>query len=573
MRAERTNEPPPGTKSAMNRNDAASRASRAILLALRVSLLAAGPLAISTVTGAALAEEPAASAVVLVVEGLPWDVDPEVVRAAIGREIGKSVVLSGAAPAGKASFVLRGEGGRRVTLTYHADGEGSIVGRTIDLPDDPERAADTLALLAGNLARDEAAELAVLLGKRPEDKPAAAPNEAPSEVPREAPVEPEPPPVVEKSEPPAQEPPAKAAPPKNAPAPQKAASASPPAPAVGPPETPTRTPSLEELAPCWRRDATQFFAGANVLFWLGTSTSRGANVVHNVSANLFAGYAAGLDGLEVGLGLNIEREFACGVQLTTVANIVAGPVRGVQAAGGLNLATSLRGVQIGGIDIAAGPVFGVQMGALDIAGDVVGAQLGALNIAAGAVSGVQLGVVNVATGPVKGVQLGVVNYADRSSLSFGLLNIVRRGRLHIDLWGQETGIVMAGIEHGGDYIHNIYGIGTRVVGSERRLVLSLGLGGHVNVSKRFSVDVDLLGYSLHETSNLSTTAFLAQARVVGALEIGARLGVFAGPSYTLVNARSLEDALLAPYDSSSVDPTDPSPVLGWPGFTIGLRTF
>jgi hypothetical protein len=294
--------------------------------------------------------------------------------------------------------------------------------------------------------------------------------------------------------------------------------------------------------------------------------------VHNLSANFLAGYATGLDGLEIGLGLNIEREFACGVQITAVGNIVAGPVRGVQAAAGLNFASSLRGVQMGGVDIVAGPVQGVQMGALDIAGDVVGVQLGMLNIG-GAVSGLQLGAVNVATGPVKGVQIGLVNYADRSTLSFGLLNIVRRGRLHIDLWGQETGIVMAGIEHGGDYIHNIYGVGTRLVGAERRLVLSLGLGGHVQLSKRFSVDVDLLGYSLHETPSLAPTAFLAQARVVAALEIGARLGVFAGPSYTLVNARSVEDALLAPYDSANLDLSAPSPVLGWPGVTIGLRTF
>ncbi|MDI3289118.1 hypothetical protein [Polyangium sp. 15x6] len=555
----------------MNRNDAATRASRAILLALRVSLLAAGPLAISTYAGAALAEEPASSAVVLVVEGLPWDVDPEAVRAAIGREIGKTVVLSGAAPAGKASFVLRGEGGRRVTLTYRAGGEGASVGRTIDLPDDSDRAAETLALLAGNLARDEAAELAALLGKRPEDEPAVEPSEPPSDAPSDAPVEP--PPVAENSEPPAQEPPAKVTPPKNTPAPRKAAPAPAPVPAVGPPATPTRTPSLEELAPCWRHDATQFFAGANVLPRVGTSTSRGSNVVHNVSANFLAGYATGLDGLEVGVGLNIEREFACGVQLTAVANIVAGPVRGVQAASGFNFASSLRGVQMGAIDIAAGPVYGVQMGALDIAGDVVGAQIGALNIAGGAVSGVQIGAVNVATGPVKGVQLGLVNYADRSSLSFGLINIIRRGRLHIDLWGQETGIVMAGIEHGGDYMHNIYGIGTRLVGSERRLALSLGLGGHVQISKRFSLDLDLLGYSLHEMPSLAPTAFLVQVRAVAALEIGARLGVFAGPSYTVVNARSVEDALLAPYDSSGLDPTNANPILGWPGLTIGMRMF
>ncbi|MRG98390.1 LA_2272 family surface repeat-containing protein [Polyangium spumosum] len=544
----------------MNRNDAATRASRAILLALRVSLLAMGPLAVSTFAGAALAEEPSGSAVVLVVDGLPWDVDPEAVRAAIGREIGKTVALSGAAPPGRAAFVLRGEGERRVTLTYSAEGEGSSVGRTIDLPDDPERAAETLALLAGNLARDEAAELAALLGKRPEEKPAAA-----DVAPNPPPAAPEPPAAKEEETRP-EEAPAPPAPKKSAPAPRRAA------PAPAPPTIPARTPSLEELAPCWRPDGTQVFASASVLPGISTSTSRGTNVVPHLSANLLAGLATGLDGLEIGLGLNIERAFACGVQISTAANIVAGPVRGVQAAIGLNFATSLRGVQMGGVDIVAGPVFGVQAGAIDIAGDVVGAQVGALNIG-GAVSGVQLGAVNVAAGPVRGAQIGVVNYAERSSFSFGLLNIVRRGRLHIDLWGQETGLVMAGIEHGSDYMHNIYGVGTRLVGAERRLAFSLGLGGHVQVSKRFSVDLDLLGYSLHEMPSFEPTAFLGQVRLVAAVEIGARLGVFGGPSYSVVYARSIEDALLAPYDSSGLDLQDPYPVLGWPGVTIGLRTF
>jgi hypothetical protein len=340
------------------------------------------------------------------------------------------------------------------------------------------------------------------------------------------------------------------------------------------------------LSSCSHPNATAVFAGADVVPRLGTSTSTGTNIVRNLSGSLLVGYSSGLAGVELGVGLNIERSFMCGWQIAGVGNIVAGPARGAQMSGGLNWAESLHGVQLGSIDIVRGPVYGVQAGGIDVARSVTGAQLGLLNIAgemtgaqlgslniAGAMSGLQLGVVNVATGRVKGAQIGVVNYADTSAFSFGLFNFVRRGRLHVDVWGQESGLVMGGVVHGSDYFHNVYGVGVRVVGEETRVAFTLGIGGHLELSKVLSVDLDVLGYSLHDASGFEPTAFLAQGRALVALELGAHFGVFAGPSYTVVNAISAEEAQLAPYGGFPLDTYETNPVVGWPGVTAGVRAF
>ena len=75
-----------------------------------------------------------------------------------------------------------------------------------------------------------------------------------------------------------------------------------------------------------------------------------------------------------------------------------------------------------------------------------------------------MGLVNVARGPVSGAQIGLVNVADTCSFCLGLVSVVRRGRLHLDLWGQESGLLMVGIKHGGLALHNIYGVGVQPFG-------------------------------------------------------------------------------------------------------------
>ncbi|WP_437643331.1 LA_2272 family surface repeat-containing protein [Sorangium sp. So ce362] len=573
---------------------------RAGVLLVR-SLAAAGAFAaISAPPARVLAEAPSAVGVELVVDGAPWTLDPDAVRAAVGRELGASVTLASAATAGRPTLVVRGEPDGRITLSYSAADDRRIE-RTIDVPEDPDRAAEAIALLAGNLVRDEAAELAAAFGKRPRET--TPPPQA----------QPEP------AEPPAG---AKAAPPRAArPAPSAQARR---AARSAPPEPPR----------CELPGAKTVVLGADLFPFVGTSTVDGANVVRRYSLNLAGGYTAGITGLEVGVGVNIASSFVCGAQFSAGANLALGPARGVQISAGLNLARGLWGAQVGPINVTAGPVTGAQGGVLNIAsGAVDGAQLGMVNVAAGASTdlqigvanvavsdatdvqvglvnlgvgaatgvqvglasvaagkstgaqvslanlsagestGVQIGLVNVATGKVEGMQIGLVNYAGESPFSFGLLNVVRNGRLHLDVWGLESGIVMAGLKNGSDHFHNIYGIGIRMTGDRPRMVVSLGLGGRIPLGERVYADMDLLGYSLHEPSSINTSATLVQARAVLGVRLFPELAVFGGPSYNVAFGDTAEDARLSPYGSIPLGIGDSDAQRRWPGVVLGVQAF
>ncbi|WP_437910894.1 hypothetical protein WME95_24910 [Sorangium sp. So ce327] len=565
---------------------------------LRALAAAAAFAAISAPPAGVFAEEPSAAGVDLVIDGAPWTLDPVAVSAAIGRELGGGVTLAPAAIAGRSTLVLRGEPDGRVTLTYRAS-DGRRIERTIDVPEDPDRAAEAIALLAGNLVRDEAAELAAALGKRPPEAPAAA---------QPAPAAPPAPPA----------PPAAGRPPPRAARPAKGAR-----PAPAPPEPP----------PCASPGATSVLFGADVLPLVGSSTSTGTNVVRRYSLNLVAGYTAGTTGIELSAGASISSSFLCGAQLSTVANLVFGPARGVQVTSGVNVVGSLRGAQIGAINAAAGQVAGAQVGVLNAAGQVDGAQVGMANLAVGASmdlqigvanvavskatdvqiglanvavgeatdvqlslvnvaaggsadlqagltnvaagesADVQIGLLNIATGKVGGAQIGLVNYADDSPFSLGLFNFIRKGRLHVDVWGLESGIVVAGVKHGSDHFHNIYGIGLRTIGNRPLLVSALGLGGRFSIHQRAYVDVDVLGYTLHEPSTLESAATIAQARALLGFRLFPELAIFGGPSFNVSFGDTPADARLSPYGSTPLGSDATSTKRAWPGLVLGVQAF
>ncbi|WP_437949093.1 hypothetical protein WME98_52360 [Sorangium sp. So ce296] len=595
--------PPPAPPRGSPRRDRTMSARGAGLragVALLRALAAAGAFAAAAAPPArALAEEPRAAGVDLVVDGAPWTLDPDAVRAAVERELGAGVTLARAAAAGRPTLVLRGEPDGRVTLSYSA-ADGRRIERTIDLPGDPDRAAEAIALLAGNLVRDEAAELAASFGKRAPEAPPAQPEPA---------------------APPAPPPAGGQAAPAGAARPAQAARSSRPA----PPEPPR----------CSLPGAKHVFLGADFAPFVGTSTFDGTNVVRRYSLNLVGGYTAGISGIEAGGGVNIASSFVCGTQLAAGANLALGPARGAQIAAGFNLARSLSGAQVGSINVAAGPVSGAQGGVLNVAaGAVDGAQLGAINfaagaaadlqlgvvnaavsdatgvqlgainlavgaatdvqlglvnvaagqwtdtqlslinVAAGASTDVQLGLVNVATGKVEGTQIGLVNYADASQFSFGLLNFIRNGRTHVDVWGTESGIVMAGLKHGSVHVHNIYGVGVRVAGDRPLLAFSLGLGGRFHLRERAFIDLDVLGYSLVEPSTGNLSAWMTQARALLGYRLSPELAVFGGPSYNVANGATVEESELSPYGSKALGDVDTvNPWRGWPGLVLGVEAF
>jgi len=334
---------------------------------------------------------------------------------------------------------------------------------------------------------------------------------------------------------------------------------------------------------------------------LGTSLVA-RDAVRSFSFNLAGGLAGGLQGVEIGSAFNIVTGSVCGLQLAGAVNVgwretrgaqlagalnltgalrgaqlagainLAGPVRGAQIAGGLNLAVGLAGVQLAPVNLSIGDVSGAQLGVIDLARDVSGAQLGVIDLAA-SVHGAQIGVINVA-GRVRGAQIGVINVADESDFSLGVVSIVRHGRLHLDVWGAETGLLMAAVKHGGRSFHNFYGAGIRLAGGKPRLAFALGLGGHVPLTRRLFVDVDVLAHSLHHSEDLGAdVAILGQLRPVLGLHLSDGIAVLAGPSYNVIFARNAADAEISALGSSVFHEEAGLVVRGWPGITVGVQAF
>lgn len=151
---------------------------------------------------------------------------------------------------------------------------------------------------------------------------------------------------------------------------------------------------------------------------VGTNRALSGAMVNRLSFNLFAGYANGVNGVELGGMLNITKEDVIGLQASGMVNIVGKEVRGVQLAGLYNNNRgSVYGVQGSGFgNLVLDTLMGVQAAGFAnvIKGSMLGVQAsGFTNIATNQVDGVQAaGFLNVAGKEVNAVQAaGFLNYA------------------------------------------------------------------------------------------------------------------------------------------------------------------
>jgi hypothetical protein len=328
--------------------------------------------------------------------------------------------------------------------------------------------------------------------------------------------------------------------------------------------------------------------GVDFLPFVGTSSLTGMSSVRRFSFNVLGGVSAGLQGFELGGLFNVESRFTCGVAIAGLMNLTLGPVRGAQLSGIVNAGRELRGVQAGLINVSVGESRGVQLGLVDVAsrsfsgaqmglidvsaGDLRGTQIGLVNVATKATVGAQVGLVNVSGGPVRGAQIGLVNVAERCTFCLGLINVIRRGRLHVDVWGQESGLIMAGLKHGGDYFHTIYGVGVEPFHGNPRMAFALGIGGHAPLSARFFLDIDVIAYSLHDVPSFNPSATLSQSRAVLGVRAVERLAIYAGPTFNVMNRWQARAPSLSPYRPSfQIGSGTADSIEGWPGVTVGIQ--
>ena len=413
--------------------------------------------------------------------------EPTAVAAAVADELGVATSIVTDDDACVAPCAVVTIDASRVA-SIHLRGATGVQVRTIELPASERAATDVVALVIGNLARDESAALLAALA-------IAAPVSEPIPA---APV------IV----------------PAPAPAPAPAAPAA-PTPTTDPERPRARGVSLGFL-PLVALDigpgdklAIDLIAGAR-------SRTYGVNLAG------VGGVTGHVHGTQVGGAFAIAREVR-GAQVGG-ALAIAREVRGAQIGGALAIAREVRGAQIGGAIAIAREVRGTQVaGALAVSEGHVGTQVaGALNVAAGRVRGAQVAPFNYA-GTVDGVQVGVVNVArSGDGVSLGLLNIVRGGRTELEATLDDHAVGALVLRHGSRRWHNVYGVAAR---TERTLfddawndddMWMYGLGfGPSWQSGVTTLDVELMAWHVFYGSDVTQELDgLAQLRAV----VGHRLG-------------------------------------------------
>ena len=409
--------------------------------------------------------------------------DPEALRKAVELELKRSVVLTAADPdQGTPSLSVVAQENHTVTVSYRTS-TGLTRTRSIDVPEDSARGAEVIALLAGNLARDEAAELLADLTAKagPAAASAGAPvadSEAASAAPATEPDAPaEKPPAVEARPPPSPE----------------AAQPSTPPPL---PKAPFPAINLSLVAPIsLYRPSEQLIFRAELGFGyshVGELRGIGLNVfvlhverdVRGVTFATFYDYVGGTVTGVAGSALVNRRRRLKGLEFAGLANLGSADAQGLAAAGLVNWEQDFKGVEAAGLGNRAGRFQGLQVaGLFNRAEAVKGLQAaGVLNIA-DSIAGLQVGIVNVA-GDVHGLQLGVVNVAKHvDGTSLGLVSVADNGRVQPVLWASSSLPFNAAAKFTVGSFYTQVGFG--YAPGNQTYTYELGLGAHFPIGRFF----------------------------------------------------------------------------------------
>lgn len=440
---------------------------------------------------------------------------------------------------------------------------GATRERAIDLPAGGAAAAEVVALVVGNLARDEAGALLAELSQ-----PASMPEAAATLAPAPAFV------ATLGAEAPAG--PAAIPPPPTAP--------------IGP----VRSAADRAAAERDRPEPTRFGLGLVPYVGLEVSGARGQpaglaiDVLVGGRRRLAAFNVAGVGSIvtEDLVGTQLGGAFAAagrvdGVQVGGAIG-VAGRVRGTQLGGAVAIAERVKGAQIGGaVAVTAGDASAQVGGAIAVAGGTVDTQIaGAIGVA-GRVRGTQIsGAINVAR-RVDGVQVGVVNVAGGGDgVSIGLLNVVKGGRTELEGTLDNRGLANLVLRHGSRRWHNVYGVGghadsalvDREVSDQDVWMYGLGMGPSW---KRGDATLDVEAMTWHVVYGGDFTSdldLLNQLRFVVGYPIGPATLVAGGAVNVYVTSDQTRDGVRAlPKMTTPVVDDHEVHVQIWPTGFIGLR--
>ncbi|HEY9260234.1 STN and carboxypeptidase regulatory-like domain-containing protein [Chitinophaga sp.] len=322
---------------------------------------------------------------------------------------------------------------------------------------------------------------------------------------------------------------------------------------------------------------------------LGTHGRMSGQVVNKFSVNMLGGYAAGVDGVEIGTVFNIVKNDMQHVQLSGMVNVVGGKTKGVQIAGfhnnvldsmiGVQMSgisniteSSLRGVQItGAIGQVYGNMNGVQLSGItnvtrgnsigwQVAGafnytkgnveglqlsglvnysqkDAKGAQIsGAGNVTHGTMKGLQLGALFNYARQMDGVQIGIVNIADTvNGYSIGIINIVRRGYKKVVLFSTDVLPYNIAWKAGRSELYSILLGGFGTGENNNAWSIGYGIGKNIAFNKVLFLSAEVTAQNTWQGGwDHNTQVYRLQPSLN--VKLGKRISLFAGPALSIAVA-------------------------------------
>lgn len=343
---------------------------------------------------------------------------------------------------------------------------------------------------------------------------------------------------------------------------------------------------------------------------IGTNGKLSGQVANKVSLNVFAGYAYGVRGVELGGFYNIDRKemyglqiggfgnavggeshgaqfggfvnttkgYTNGVQAAGFLNVVTDDVKGVQAAGFVNVSKKVDGVQAAGfVNLATKEMNGVQAaGFLNLSKTVQGAQVSGFLNGSKQVNGAQVtGFLNI-TNQLNGVQIGVVNIADTvtSGAPIGLINIVRSGLHQVAVEHNEFMPYHIAFRSG---VRAFYTVLTAGIDPYQDQLWSygLGFGSQFELKRQWHGNVELVAHSISHDQEEDELNLLNRLNLNIGYQISKHLSVNAGPSLNLYLTK-IYDPSTATYgnlDHASFydSAKDDLHFSAWVGYAVSLR--
>ncbi|MEZ4231855.1 MAG: hypothetical protein R3B89_21950 [Polyangiaceae bacterium] len=487
---------------------------------------------------------------------------PQVLRA-VRRELGVEITMDPDVEAGGGRLVLDLEASAGYVLGEFTAVDGKKTVRLIARPEDPERSVEVMALLAGNLVRNEASELLEELAKARE-----------AEAARRAAATPPPPPPAGKPPEPVAEPQKKSA--------KKDIDQDAEEEAEWHPRRPLRDggflhlslahpialdPRSERLSVSLELGAFYSRIGETKALAFNVFVTRNDERAQGAQLSGIFGYAERLEGAQVAgvvaMGRHVEgaqvagavdlsRGPMYGVQVAGAVSGALGKVEGVQGAGAVNFATSdvdgvqaagavnyggrsLEGVQVAGAaNYVGGALEGGQAaGVANVADGVEGFQAaGLLNLSLGKLDGFQAGIVNTTYGPIEGAQVGLVNVGGSSlrgtqiglvnvageveGTSIGLVSIAKNGRIQPTLWVASGKRMNAGVAFEVGPVYSLPFFGADVSGDQL-----LEWGVNFGLKARYERVFGALeaGYSSEQEQLDGPITPIERGRLLGGIEV------------------------------------------------------